>query len=858
MLPAICVLLTASTSVVFTPIPTIERVWTGSDFYANNLQDWRLRGGAFECIESREQFPARTLQCLTARIKEQPKHYEVSVDFSSYSRGKPGYRGLLIGQGSDTIDHRITALVHNTPGVDGGIFVGTDRADELTIRRFDKAIPGQTWTLRNSFPDEDFPIVDGLEVENLKEGQIGRITVSVTQIQDAYLMEVQAFDLTNDQLLQKADCKLEARDVDGAVALFSHEGGGSRFWNLKMAGEGIRIDHEKEFGPLLAAYYTVSDNILKMTVQGVPLESDQLHYAHLWKKSGSDWTKIDSTYQSRDSLTYSFRVENWDSSRSTEFKVTADVTGVRKQANELVGVIRAEPTGRKSVAAALTCFKSWTGGDEWNANDVWFPHTEIFEGVKWSDPDILIFTGDQIYEGDITPARRDPEFIYLDYLSKYQRFCWSMRDLMKDRPSIIIPDDHDVYQGNLWGVGGNEGKAQTGITKQDTGYTNPATFINAVHRSQTSHLPDPFDPKPVGDLKLSTYTTRLKWGGVDYAILADRQFKSSPTLSVPEGEYRNGFALAKGFDPAANRAEDAELLGDMQERFLLAWGTDWGEDLEQKVVVSQTLLNCLQVRPPNDLSGNGVFDIPFPSNPHEIPPGMVLAVDADSNGWPQTARDGAVRLFSRALALHVNGDQHLASVVQYGTENPRDAGYSFCVPSVANTWPRRWYPPEPGLNRDEGAPPYGGDFKDGFGNWMTVHAVANPFRTGKAPEACHDRVPGWGILKFDNAARTIDLECWPRWSKPSELGAEQFKDWPIRLHQFDQLGKDSGLRLPEMTVRTRKLPVVRVSAEDGDFEYSLRVPNQKFSLAVPRAGNYVVLVQQENGSWLSLGTFTVK
>ena len=25
---------------------------------------------------------------------------------------------------------------------------------------------------------------------------------------------------------------------------------------------------------------------------------------------------------------------------------------------------------------------------------------------------------------------------------------------MKDRPSVVIPDDHDVYHGNIWGLGG--------------------------------------------------------------------------------------------------------------------------------------------------------------------------------------------------------------------------------------------------------------------------------------------------------------------------------------------------------------------------------------------------------------------
>ena len=31
-------------------------------------------------------------------------------------------------------------------------------------------------------------------------------------------------------------------------------------------------------------------------------------------------------------------------------------------------------------------------------------------------------------------------------------------EIIKDRPTITIPDDHDVYHGNLWGAGGRQAK----------------------------------------------------------------------------------------------------------------------------------------------------------------------------------------------------------------------------------------------------------------------------------------------------------------------------------------------------------------------------------------------------------------
>ena len=84
-----------------------------------------------------------------------------------------------------------------------------------------------------------------------------------------------------------------------------------------------------------------------------------------------------------------------------------------------------------------------------------------------------------------------------------------------------------------------------------------------------------------------------------------------------------------------------------------------------------------------------------------------------------------------------------------------DASWAICVPSVANVWPRRWYPSEPGANRAPGAPRYTGEFLDGFGNRMTVHAVSNPVASGVEPRALFDRAPGYGIVTFDRAIRPV-------------------------------------------------------------------------------------------------------
>ena len=156
------------------------------------------------------------------------------------------------------------------------------------------------------------------------------------------------------------------------------------------------------------------------------------------------------------------------------------------------------------------------------------------------------------------------------------------------------------------------------------------------------------------------------------------------------------------------------------------------------------------------------------------------AADTDSGGWPQSARKYAVRLISEADAIHLTGDQHLATLVQYGVDAFRDGAYVFTGPAVANTWPRRWMPKNGGDNRAPGAPRYTGDFRDGFGNLMTVLAVANPEDRRIEPRRLFDLSPGYGIVRVNPTTGQTVLEAWPRWSDPDD-SRQQYEGWPFTV-----------------------------------------------------------------------------
>ncbi|MCG8507706.1 MAG: hypothetical protein MI741_00625, partial [Rhodospirillales bacterium] len=211
------------------------------------------------------------------------------------------------------------------------------------------------------------------------------------------------------------------------------------------------------------------------------------------------------------------------------------------------------------------------------------------------------------------------------------------------------------------------------------------------------------------------------------------------------------------------------------------------------------------------------------------PEGDVPVQDMDSNGWPQTPRNNALRAMRKGFAFHIAGDQHLGSTITYGIEAPNDAGWAVCVPSVANVWPRRWFPTEGGENRKPGAPKYSGEFKDGFGNFVTVHAVSNPHAYGVEPTNIMDRAPGYGIVRFNKKDRTIRIANWPRWVDPSAADARPYPGWPVATDQLAQYGREPVAWLSTLTISGMENPVVQVINQmDGEIVYTLRIKGKQF------------------------------
>jgi len=744
---------------------TQDQFWAGKDWHANRLQDWQVVDNKIICTEVSDRLPMRTLHLLTARPNNEftVQVTTGTIDTTSESNAN-SWSGFLIGAGNNEIDYRLTALTHHVPAMNGGLIAGVDHKGIAFLRDNSVPIGGTSlWSISKKIVPDDVPAFTPVSSTGIGFTN-GRTAVQLKVEQNEDGITINVLDAKTNNLISSATYNIHA-DKGGGIALVSHHGPlksetGHWFDDFSLDGKNITLYPERSFGPVVSVLYTVNENIMKMTAQFPPLHGQR--EAVLRFNNQEEHAILDTT-----SWTATFNIPLWNSKIETPFEVF-----LKGNPSGYTGIIQSEPLRDSELhIAALTCHKTYTGNLQWNENGLWFPQTDIVNAVQAKDVDLLYFSGDQIYEGDLTPAHQNNEDAYiLDYLYKWTHWCWAFGELTRNTPCITIPDDHDVYHGNLWGAGERDAQKVKELTAQDSGgYKMSPRFVNAVHRTQTSHLPNPVDPEL--DAQGNTvYFTRMRYGGLDIAILGDRQFKESPAIAVPDGGVYNGWFKAEGFDPTTESDCDAPLLGERQEKFLDVWSTDWQEGDWIKFVFSQSPFDCLQTLPDGTFGGHQAGLTIYPIG--ESAPNDTPAADADSNGWPQTARNRTLRMLKKANAIHVCGDQHLGSVVQYGIDEHGDGTYVFCTPAIANTWPRRWMPN--GL-------PITGNHIDGFGNKITVFAVSNPHISNHEPAALHDRAPGWGLLSCDPSTKSVQINAWPRWAKPNAPDSDQYPGWPFTV-----------------------------------------------------------------------------
>jgi alkaline phosphatase D len=772
----------------FDSIP--DRVWVGEDFWTVPLEGWRVNDGRVECVSHLQQ---ATFSNLTYVLEEGNSAFNVRFEMGLIGKGEnEGSSGIVIG--SQAIeDDDVRAAVYFGSGINMGVNTGGFAfLEDLSV------------SLPDGFDYSSFTLDVG--GSDSSEGYI--ITMEVIDPEGNVAAELSHYP--EDPVAGIIQFVNNFRGAGSSVD-------GPEFWfdNIYFSGAKFARYEANRFGPVLWTMHTLGRDIMKMTAMFPPVGESENHEARLQVRKGQNWQTVASGRMDGDSRSVTFRVGDWDSGSDHEYRVLFDYINSMGESRvaEYGGMIRRDPVDRPLRFGLMTCQHS-------NG----FPYSPVVRNLEHSDPDILYFSGDQIYEGNGGyPHVRWPDDVsILNYLGKYYMFGWAFGDLMRDIPTVITPDDHDVYHGNLWGDGGvpfNDQKHLLEIdvragTGDQRGYLQTARWINAMHLTQISHLPDPYDPTPI-EQDISVWYTDLNYGRVSFAIISDRMFKSPPEL-VSTWDGRNDHIVNPLDDPFVLDKAGLKMWGERQEFFMEEWIRDW-RDIDMKVVLSQTPLAGTSTHHGNE---------------------GVLAGDLDSGGWPQTARNRALHLMRRCFAFHANGDQHLASIVQYGIDDYRDAGYGFSPPAISTGY-QRWFLPDETCLPISNRPPHGlpntGEYVDGFGNRTYMYAVGNPeeltlVRVASRYQNKQKKASGYGMVIFDQQDRDIAMECWRFLADVSDPGPGcQFPGWPHTISQFDNYGRRAAAWLPTVKVDGEPDPVIEViNQRTGELEYIVRISGNQF------------------------------
>jgi hypothetical protein len=377
-----------------------DRYWTGPEFWANRLQDWQINEGRVECINGKS--PRRTLHILDRYLSEQTGslHMQITTGLirKAEAEVEDTWSGFLIGAGNLDMDYRRRALIHGVPGNEGGLIAALNIQGDILL------IDNETGAQLQRLEPIDKRVHDKRRTVSL--------FLKLEPGDDAYKCTISAMDMENDFEINRLETTLRnVHKLDGNLALICN---GGTFWfnDWHIHGSKVQYDGDLQLGPVIGTQYTISDRKLKLTAQLAPIsESDeQIAILQVLDKETGRWKEVSSSQVIVPGYTTTFRIPGWDTDISHDYRVLYHINDGDESRipRYFYGVIVKDPADKDEIVVAAFTGNSNSHGninrDDFDfAGRMWFPHEDLTTYVSKHKPDLLVYTGDNIYEGRPTP-----------------------------------------------------------------------------------------------------------------------------------------------------------------------------------------------------------------------------------------------------------------------------------------------------------------------------------------------------------------------------------------------------------------------------------------------------------------------
>ena len=842
----------------------VNRVWLGSDFWANRLQDWQLNHGTIECINA--TLPRRTVHLITYEVAD-TGNFKVSCKLGPIRKDhllkNEDWCGIVLGLGNDSLHYKSASLVQSTYGNGSGWIIALNGEGSVLLSNSNQNDKWITPALAEESKHPQLNIYDyTLEIAT---GEFNEKFALICKVLDGESGDVLSTYFFN----ENEETPLKRSDFQGHIAMIANNGKDAShhsfaFSNLELGGSGVLYRPDRAIDPVIATMYTLHNNILKMTAQAMPLGESAKSTAILEVTTdSSSWSKVaESNFLSGANI-FSFRVENWNSDVDYQYRVVYKELLTNDEKNNIYyyyGKIRKNPKEQKEIKLAnlggnQNSITIPTNKEFSFLDSIYFPHQSIVENLQYLNPDILSFVGDQVTKD--SPTEMDKQFYMLDYLYKWYIWCWSFREITKDRPTICLPDDQDVFQTNLWGMNGIKADEmrkggvypmyysgyESYFQEDRGGYCFPSAFVNMVEQTQTKHLPDPIDPAQ-NEHNIKSFFTNMNYGDISFAIVECKKYRSSPASIYPSLPIVNGYLLNPIFDNQVISTNDATILGKIQKSFLSTWINDF-KNSYFKVYLGQLTFSNLQTVPDST---------PVSRYRHQLPcfveseqPSWKSALDFSSGAWPIQERNEILNILRQSGALVIGGDNYLPSLVHYGIDNQKDAVIGFTIPAIAKTSGTRWYIKKNQPKKNETS--IDNNYLDGFGNRMSILAVANAV-PGKDIDKVFNEKSGFGLVTFNKTSGIIVIQALKRNENLKKNLPTNMEGYP-----FTFLNKDLNQRKTYELLPTLRIvgfngnPVIQIIDEfNNEIISTQRIYETVYQPKVYKKGKYTVNIGEPSTS----------
>ena len=158
----------------------------------------------------------------------------------------------------------------------------------------------------------------------------------------------------------------------------------------------------------------------------VPLPDEATRTVRLEIGSGRQWQEVARTKVIEDGWTAPFVVSNWDATKTVRYRVA------HGDAAYFTGTIQRDPVDKDEIVVA-----AFTGNSISKAHGGDIPRTDIVANIERIDPDLLFFSGDQVYD-------------HFQHLRSWLRFGEDFKEYAEAGPGdfIFVPAHLPHIEGN--------------------------------------------------------------------------------------------------------------------------------------------------------------------------------------------------------------------------------------------------------------------------------------------------------------------------------------------------------------------------------------------------------------------------